>query len=59
MEDAYTYYVMLLGVPEDVFWHCDVAFVLGIVQNKASYDKWLGRMEERERKKHENKAKRR
>lgn len=49
---------MLLGVPEDVFWYCDVSFVLGVVEDKAAYDKWLGRMQERERKKAQGSRKR-
>ena len=41
IEDAYTYYVSVMGISEDVFWHADVAFVKSIVANKAAYDAWL------------------
>lgn len=50
VEDRYTYYVLLLGIPEDVFWYCDVSFVLGVVEDKAAYDGWLNYVQERERK---------
>lgn len=41
IEDYYTYYVLILGIPEDIFWYADYAFVLGVVENKSAYDAWL------------------
>lgn len=40
MEDAYTYYVMMMGVPESVFWDADLSFLLGVVEDKTAYDAW-------------------
>lgn len=40
-EDAYTYYVMILGVSEKVFWDCDVSFLTAINANKNAYDGWI------------------
>ena len=40
--DAYTYYVLLLGIPESIFWYADYSFVLSVVENKAAYDAWYG-----------------
>lgn len=61
MEDAYTYYVMLLGISEDVFWDADLSFVKGIVENKAAFDGWKNYVEykHRERAKREARHKRR
>ena len=52
VEDAYTYYVLLLGIPEDLFWNADYAFLLGVVENKSAYDGWLNYVTERERNSH-------
>ena len=41
IEDAYTYYVLILKIPEDVFWFADLAFLRGVVDNKAAYDGWF------------------
>lgn len=51
IEDYYTYYVLILKIPEDIFWYADISFLLGVVENKAAYDGWLDYMIERERKK--------
>ena len=40
MADAYTHYVLNLGIPEDTFWNADVWFVQAIAKNKAAYDLW-------------------
>lgn len=50
VEDYYTYYVLILEIPEDIFWHADYAFLLGVVENKTAYDGWLNYVLERERK---------
>ena len=40
MADAYTHYVLNLGVPESTFWIADVWFVKEVAANKAAYDRW-------------------
>lgn len=49
IEDYYTYYVLILEVPEHIFWYADYAFVLTVVANKTAYDGWLAYVTERER----------
>lgn len=49
VEDYYTYYVLILEIPEDVFWYADISFLLGVVENKTAYDGWLSYVLERER----------
>jgi hypothetical protein len=51
IEDYYTYYVLILGIPENIFWYADYSFVLGVVENKTAYDGWLNYAIEREREK--------
>ena len=41
VEDAYTYYVLILGIPEDIFWYSDISFLHNVVENKTAYDGWL------------------
>lgn len=41
VEDRYAYYVMILGIPEDLFWYADVAFVEAVAADKGAYDEWL------------------
>lgn len=48
IEDYYTYYVMILEIPEDIFWNADVSFVRDVAANKSAYDGWLGYVKERE-----------
>lgn len=50
IEDAYTYYVMILGISEDVFWNCDVSFVLSIVENKSAFDGFINYQKYKEEK---------
>ena len=40
IEDAYAYYVLILGIPEDYFWHADVASVKSVALDKSAYDAW-------------------
>lgn len=40
MADAYTHYVLNLGIPEETFWEADVWFVKAVADNKAAYDGW-------------------
>ena len=41
IEDYYTYYVMILGISEDIFWNMDISFVFSVAANKAAYDSWV------------------
>ena len=45
----YTYYVLILKIPEEIFWYSDVAFVEKVAKNKEAYDGWLNYAIERER----------
>lgn len=49
IEDYYTYYVLLLNISEELFWHADYAFLLGVVENKAAYDGWFDYITEKMR----------
>lgn len=49
VEDYYTYYVLILEIPEDIFWFSDYSFLLGVVENKTAYDGWLNSAIEKER----------
>lgn len=49
VEDYYTYYVLVLEIPEDLFWYADYSFLLGVVENKTAYDGWVNYVVERER----------
>lgn len=57
VEDYYTYYVLILEIPSDIFWFADYSFLLGVVENKTAYDSWYNSTMEREREKAEAKAK--
>ena len=48
VEDYYTFYVLILGIPEDVFWFADISFVMSVVENKQAYDGWRNYVEQRE-----------
>lgn len=50
VEDYYTYYVLILEIPEDIFWFADYSFLLGVVSNKTAYDGWMNSEIEKERK---------
>lgn len=41
IEDYYTFYVLILGIPEDIFWNYDWSFVASVAENKSAYDAWL------------------
>lgn len=49
IEDYYTYYVLILEIPEDLFWYADYSFLLGVVENKTAYDGWINYVIDRER----------
>lgn len=49
IEDYYTYYVMIIGISEDLFWNADMSFLRNVVENKLAYDGWMLYIRERER----------
>lgn len=48
VEDYYTFYVMILGLSEDIFWHADISFVQSVIENKRAYDAWAAYARQRE-----------
>lgn len=40
IEDYYAYYVLILGIPEDVFWNTDTSFVQWVAEDRAAYENW-------------------
>lgn len=40
VEDAYAYFVLVLGMSEDVFWDADIPFLLAVVDDRNAYEKW-------------------
>ena len=51
IEDYYTYYVLILEIPEDIFWYADYSFLLGVVENITAYKDWVDYVVEREQNK--------
>lgn len=41
IEDYYTYYVIILGVSEDLFWNVDLSFLITVLENKLAYDDYI------------------
>ena len=58
MEDAYTYYVLLLGIPEDIFWDADYSFLRGVVENKSAFDGWQNYVRHKDSERAQKKAQR-
>jgi hypothetical protein len=58
VEDAYTYYVLMLDIPETIFWDSDLSFLLGVVDNKSAYNTWLSWAEEKQSELNKKKARR-
>lgn len=48
VEDYYTYYVIILGMTEDLFWNVDLSFLLGVLANKLAYDDYINYIKEME-----------
>lgn len=46
-DDYYTFYVLILGLSEDLFWYADWSFVVDVAENKQAYDAWLASEQER------------
>lgn len=40
-DDYYTLYVLVLGIPEALFWHGDWSFVMDVAADKDAWDGWL------------------
>lgn len=57
IEDYYTYYVLILGVSEDVFWNCDYSFILSVMENKTAYDSYMNYVQYKEMEKNKVKYK--
>ena len=41
IEDRYVSIVLIGGVPEDIFWHADLSFLLTVAESNAVYRRWL------------------
>ncbi len=41
VEDMYTFYVMILGVNENIFWNADYSFLISVAENKHAFDKYM------------------
>lgn len=48
IEDYYTYYVIILGISEDLFWSVDLTFLISILENKLAYDEYINYIKEKE-----------
>ena len=46
VEDYYTYYVIILGVSEDLFWNVDLSFLITVLENKLAYDDYINYVKE-------------
>ena len=46
VEDYYTYYVIILGVSEDLFWNVDLSFLISVLENKLAYDDYINYVKE-------------
>ena len=46
-DDYYTFYVMILGISEELFWYADWSFVRDVAENKRAWDAWLSNEQER------------
>lgn len=51
IEDYYTYYVLILGISEDVFWNYDYSFVISVVENKSAFDEYINYLKYKEEQK--------
>ena len=58
IEDYYVFYVLILGIPENIFWNFDISFVLNVADNKSAYENWLSSEKEKQRQRELNRKKR-
>ena len=56
--DYYAFYVLILSLPESLFWYCDCSFVRSVADNMAAYNGWRNYAEYKERKQAEQRNKR-
>ena len=42
IEDAYTFYVLIQGIPDETFWTADISFLKGVSADKDAWDAWTG-----------------
>ena len=47
IEDYYTYYVHILGMDADTFWHADLYMVHAIAKNIEAYTNWKNYAQEK------------
>ncbi len=47
VEDMYTYYVIMNGLDEDVFWYSECNVLMTILANKSAYEAWKAYAEEK------------
>lgn len=40
-DDYYVFYVLLLEIPEDLFWAADVSLLTAVAESKGAYSEWL------------------
>ena len=45
IEDYYTYYVVLIGISEDLFWNSSSVGM--VADNKTAYENWLAAVREK------------
>ena len=57
IEDYYTYYVLILGISEDLFWNADISFILTVVENKSAFDNFIDYQRYKQEEKERNKRK--
>lgn len=55
VEDYYTYYVLILGISEDLFWNADYSFLISVDENKSAFDNYIKYIEYQNEKKNEKK----
>lgn len=48
IEDCYTYYCLIVGIPDETFWNSDEAFLESVASNKNAYDGWLSYAQRKE-----------
>lgn len=46
IEDYYVYYVLILGMSENLFWNADISFLIGVLNNKIAYDDYINYLKE-------------
>lgn len=51
IEDYYTYYVLILGISEELFWNAEYNFLLSVVENKSAFDNYINYIQDKENEK--------